>query len=74
MELQAQLPDELGSLVDGNSVPKEGVRISLRFLLSRPKDADVGTSPRSLSALGVEVDGHATHEQSIPLRFGQFDL
>ncbi|HEX4475855.1 MAG TPA: hypothetical protein VH142_12305 [Polyangiaceae bacterium] len=61
MELQAQLPDELSALIDGDSVPKQGVRISLRFLLSLPKDPDFGTSPRILSALGVEVDGHAAH-------------
>lgn len=53
MELQAQLPDEFGALIDGDSVPKQGVRIGLRFLLAVPEDPDLGASAHSLSALGI---------------------
>ena len=38
VELQAQLPNELGALVDGDPVPVKSVGVSFRFLLPLPKN------------------------------------
>ena len=64
VELEAQLPNDLGALVDGDPVPKQSVCIRFLFLLPQPKDSNFGTGSCRLPAFGIE--GGSAHCLMIP--------
>ena len=51
MQLETQSPDELGSLIDWNLIPKLRVGISFRFLFALPKYPNRSVGSRSFSGL-----------------------
>jgi len=59
VELEAQLPNERGALVDRDPVPEQSICIRLRFLLPQPKDPHFGTGPCRLPTFRIEgVSAH----------------
>jgi hypothetical protein len=58
MELEAQLPNELGTLVDWDPVPEQGVCVRLRFVLPQAKDPHLGTGSCRFTAFRVEDSTH----------------
>ncbi len=52
MQLETQFPNELGSFVDWNLIPKLGGSISFRFLFALPKYPNRSAGSRSFSELG----------------------
>jgi hypothetical protein len=53
MQLEAQVPDELRSLMDGDLIPELGVRVGLRFLFALTKYPNRSVGSRRLSELRV---------------------
>ena len=55
VDLDAQLPYELGAVVDGDAIPKERVRVGLLFLAAGPEDLNMRVRARDAASLRVVI-------------------